>query len=90
MLKRKRNYDLRGIKATWPYSVTEITELLGVHKNTVFQWIKDGLMADKSKRLWLVRGDELARFLSARQASKKRKCRLTEFPCFKCRDRREA
>ncbi len=90
MTKRRRTYNLGLIKATLPYSVNEITELLGVHKNTVSQWFEDGLRVNQDKRPWIVRGDELKCFLGARQNSRKKKCRLTEFYCLKCHDRREA
>lgn len=87
--RRKRTYNLRRIKATWPYTVQEIAELFGIHKNAVLRWLKDGLQADRDRRPFLIRGDELARFLSARQTGKRRKCMATEFYCFKCRAPRE-
>lgn len=90
MARRKRTYNLRLIKATWPYTVQEIAALFAVHKNAVLRWLKEGLHANKDKRPFLIRGDELIRFLSARQQSRKRKCSLTEFFCFKCRAPREA
>jgi excisionase family DNA binding protein len=88
--RHKRRYNVRMIKATWPYSVQEIAELLGVHKNAVLRWLREGLQANRDRRPFLIRGDELARFLSARQAAKRRKCAATEFYCFKCRSPREA
>jgi hypothetical protein len=88
--KRKRTYNIRRIKATWPYSVQEIAELFGIHKNAVLRWLQDGLQANRDQRPFLIRGAELARFLTARQISKRRKCSTTEFYCFKCRDAREA
>jgi hypothetical protein len=90
LAKRKRTYNLRLIKATWPYSVQEIAALFGVHKNAVLIWLKEGLQADRDKRPFLIRGDELIRFLFARQKGRKRRCAPTEFYCFKCRAPREA
>jgi len=81
----KRRYNTRLIKATWPYDVPEIAALLGIHKNAVLRWLKEGLQADTTRRPYLIRGEELARFLAARQKSKKRKCGLSEFFCFRCR-----
>ncbi len=77
--KRKRTYNIRRIKATWPYSVQEIAELFGIHKNAVLRWLQDGLQANRDQRPFLIRGAELARFLTARQTSKRRKCSTTEF-----------
>jgi hypothetical protein len=88
--KRKRTYNVRLIKATWPYSVQEIAALFCVHKNAVLRWLKEGLQANRDKRPYLIRGDELARFLTARQQTRKRKCTVTEFFCLKCHTQREA
>jgi excisionase family DNA binding protein len=88
-VRRKRRYNVRLIKATWPYSVHEIAELLGVHKNAVLRWLREGLSANRDRRPFLIRGDELARFLRARQADKRQKCTVTQFYCFKCRAPRE-
>lgn len=63
---------------------------MGIHKNAVSRWLKQGLRADTDKRPFLIRGDELIRFLKARQEGKKRKCGVNEFYCFKCRTPREA
>ena len=46
--RKKRRYNIRRVKATWPYTVQEIAELLGVHKNAVLRWLHDGLRADRS------------------------------------------
>jgi hypothetical protein len=86
----KRTYNTRRIKATWPYEVQEIAALFSLHKNAVLQWLKDGLQANTDSRPYLVRGDELIRFLDNRQQRKKRKCAPTEFFCFKCRAPRNA
>jgi hypothetical protein len=85
-----RTYNVRRIKATWPYTVQEIAELFRIHKNAVLRWLKDGLRANKDQRPFLIRGEELIRFLNARQTRKKCKCTATEFYCFKCRGPREA
>jgi excisionase family DNA binding protein len=85
----KRRYNLRLIKRTWPYTVQEIAELFGIHKNAVLRWLKEGLVAQRDHRPFLIPGHELERFLRARQAKRRCKCRPTEFYCFKCRAPRE-
>ncbi len=87
---RKRTYNVRLIKATWPYTVQEIADLFGLHKNVVLRWLKEGLHADRSSRPFLIRGDELSRFLSARMAKRRTKCAPDQFYCFKCRGPSEA
>jgi hypothetical protein len=88
--RRTRRYNVRLIKATWPYTVQEVAELFGVHKNAVLRWLKAGLLANRDHRPLLIRGDELALFLKVRQAQKRQKCTVTQFYCFKCRAPREA
>jgi hypothetical protein len=88
--RRKRTYNVRRVKATWPYTVQEVAELFGIHKNAVLRWLKDGLEANKEQRPFLIRGEELIRFLKARQSRKRCKCAITEFYCFKCREPRRA
>ena len=48
------------------------------------------MQANKDQRPFLIRGEELIRFLNARQTRKGCKCAATEFYCFKCRGPREA
>lgn len=88
--RRKRRYNVRLVKATWPYTVYEIAELFDIHKNAVLRWLKDGLTADRSQRPFLIRGDELIRFLKRQQYGRRHKCRPEEFFCFRCRAPREA
>jgi hypothetical protein len=88
--RRKRRYNTRLIKATWPYTVQEIAELFDIHKNAVLRWLKEGLNADRSQRPYLIRGDELTRFLGQRQNGKRQQCAPGQFFCFKCRVPREA
>lgn len=88
--RKKRYYNVRRIKATWPYTVQEIAELFGVHKNAVLRWLKEGLRSDRSQRPFLIRGDELARFLGERQNARRRRCAPDEFYCLRCRTPRKA
>ncbi len=88
--RRRRTYNVRLIKATWPYSVQEIAALFSLHKNAVLRWVKEGLQVNGDRRPYLIRGNELTRFLTARQKGRKRKCSTKEFHCFKCRAPRAA
>lgn len=67
------------------YSVEDIADLFGVHKNTVRRWINQGLPTIDDRRPILVLGRDLREFLRARRARNKRPCRLGEFYCFRCR-----
>ncbi|MGE3770600.1 MAG: integrase arm-type DNA-binding domain-containing protein [Bdellovibrionales bacterium] len=86
MPRGKCVYNTRLLKATLSYSAQEVAEVYGLHKNVVLRWFKEGLRPlDDGRRPLLVRGDELARFLKARQGARKTKCQPDEFFCFKCR-----
>ncbi len=91
MEKRKRTYNVRLLRATWPYTVQEVAKLFHVHKNAPLRWIKEGLRASKGDRgEFLIRGDALVHFLTERKKSKKHTCAINQFRCFTCRAPREA
>lgn len=73
------------VKIHHSYSVEEIASLLGVHKNTVRNWIKDGLQAIDDRRPTLVHGLAIRTFLRARRQCAKRPCKPHEIYCVKCR-----
>lgn len=83
MKKRHPNYRL--VKIHLNYTVEEIANLFGSHKNTVRAWIKTGLPTIDDKRPVLILGRELAAFLKSRRAKKKQKCQPGEMYCLRCR-----
>jgi excisionase family DNA binding protein len=84
-LVRKRRPNHRLVKIHRAYTVEEVAELFGTHKNTVRAWIKVGLTTVDSRRPTLILGRDLAAFLRARRASKKQPCRAGELYCVRCR-----
>jgi len=82
---RKRHPNHRRVKIHRSYTVEEVAELFGTHKNTVRSWIKAGLPTVDSKRPTLILGRDLAAFLQARRASKKQRCQPGELYCVRCR-----
>lgn len=75
------------VKIHYSYKVEEAADLLGVHKNTVRQWInKEGLpVCDDRRRPILILGDELRAFIQSRQQARKRQCADGELYCMRCR-----
>lgn len=67
------------------YSVEEIAALFGVHRNTVRQWIKQGLPKIDDRRPMLILGRDLEAFLQARRTRNKRTCQPGELYCVRCR-----
>jgi DNA-binding XRE family transcriptional regulator len=83
MRHRRANY--RRVKIHRCYTAEEAADVLGVHKNTVFQWIKAGLPTCDDRRPKLILGHELTAFLKARRTKHKRTCRPGEIYCVGCR-----
>ena len=87
MAKRHPNYRLAKIHRN--YSVPEAARLLGVHRNTVREWIRRGLATTDGRRPLLILGSELAAFLLARRQRNKRPCLPGQMYCVRCRMPRE-
>ncbi len=87
---KQRTYDTRLICIGLSYSVQEIAELYGLHKNAVLRWIKGGLPVIDDKKPYLIHGSELVAYLKNKQQGRKRKCQPDEFFCCKCRAPRKA
>jgi hypothetical protein len=85
----RRRIDLRRIKTHRPYTVEEAAKALGTHKNTVRQWIKQGLPTVDERRPTLLRGMDIRAFLDNRKASQKHRLSPGEFYCLKCRAPRQ-
>lgn len=72
-------------KIHWSYTLGEAADILGVHKNTVREWIKQGLPAITDRRPFLILGADLRDYLLARQKKKKRRCPPGTIYCVRCR-----
>jgi len=83
MPKRHPNYRL--VKIHRNYTVEDVANLFGVHKNTVRRWINGGLETLDQRRPLLVHGIELAAYLQARRVKNKRPCQSGEIYCVRCR-----
>jgi excisionase family DNA binding protein len=80
-----RHPNPRRVKIHRNYSVEEIARLLGVHKNTVRNWLKLGLAAIDDRRPILILGRELSRFLHERRQKAKQSCGPGRIFCIACR-----
>jgi hypothetical protein len=80
-----RRPNPRLVKVHRSYSVEEIARLFSVHKNTVRNWLKEGLTAIDDRRPTLVLGRELSRFLYERRQNAKQTCGPGRIYCIACR-----
>jgi hypothetical protein len=71
------------------YTVPELAKLLGVHRNTVREWVKRGLSKSDNKRPMLILGRDVVQFLHDRRLGNKRACQPGEIYCVRCRAPRE-
>lgn len=90
MKKYSKTFDANKIKINLSYSVTDITEKLGVTKGTVYAWVDEGLKPIDDIHPYLFHGSELRRFLKKRQGDRKHKCKVNEMFCLKCQRPRRA
>jgi hypothetical protein len=81
----KRLPNPRHAKIHRTYSVEDVARLYGVHRNTVRQWIKQGLSLCDDRRPALILGADLADFLIRKRTRNKRPCKTGEIYCVRCR-----
>jgi excisionase family DNA binding protein len=81
-----RHPNPRRVKVHRNYSVEEIARLLRVHKNTVRNWVKQGLAVIDDRRPILILGSELSRFLRERRQKMKQMCGPGRIYCIACRE----
>lgn len=89
-MNRRRRVDPRRIKIHRSYTVEQLAQLLGCHKNSIRLWLKQGLEPlDDGKRPMLIQGCVARRFLETRKQSRKRPCLPHELYCLRCQAPRE-
>ncbi len=79
------NYNPNKVKVNRNYTFEELAAVLSVHKNTVAQWVKNGLPCLKERRPFLILGQDARDYLKQQRASKKQKCKPNEFYCLRCK-----
>ena len=72
-------------KVNRSYTIAEVARLFGVHKQTVRNWLRDGLQSLSEKRPILILGRVLREFLTARRQQARRPCGVGHLYCVRCR-----
>ena len=83
-----RHPNPRLVKIHRKYSIEEIARLFGLHKNTIRNWLRQGLPAIDDGRPMLILGRELSRFLQERRQRAKQSCGPGRIYCIACRHRK--
>ena len=73
------------VKMYRSYSVCEVAQLFGLHKQTVRRWIKKGLPICDKRRPLLILGRDLRMYLEHQVKARKRPCGLAQLFCVRCR-----
>ncbi len=81
----KRHPNPRLIKIHRSYTVEEVARLFDMHRNTVRNWVKEGLATIDDKRPMLILGHDLVAFIKRRRTKNKQKCKPGELYCVRCR-----
>jgi len=76
---------IRALKIHRSYDVSELAELLGVHKNTIREWQRCGLSPVDERRPFLFTGAAVIAFLKKRHMSRKSPCPPGTIYCLRCR-----
>ena len=82
---KRRHPNPKRVKIHRNYTVEEVAGLFPVHKNTVRQWVKEGLPVCDDLRPILILGNDLVAFLNFRRTRNKQKCKPGELYCLRCR-----
>lgn len=86
MTSRRPNPNL--IKLNRTYSVGELATRLGLHKNTIRQWQRDGLTPIDGSRPTLFHSSTIRAFIGKRNARRKMSCPPGTIFCLRCRSPR--
>ena len=80
----RRKVDHRLIKTRRSYTVEQLAQLLGCHKNTVRSWLRQGLDTLDAKRPLLIHGSAARGFLEAKRRSTRHRCKPDQLYCLRC------
>lgn len=83
-----RRVNPHRVKQHFSYTAAELAACLGLHKNTVFNWLRAGLEPVDQSRPLLFHGAAVRAFLLRRQGARKRPCPPGTLYCFRCREPR--
>ena len=78
-------YNPRRAKINRSYLITELADLFDVHKQTVKNWISDGMHVCVPTRPMLIRGADVRVFLESKRTKNKKQCCVGQIYCVACK-----
>ena len=82
-----RSYKNVRPKKHYVYSVPDLMALYGVERNTVTNWVKEGLRRSDNGVPYIFNGAEVKRFHKSRRQVSNVKLRIGQFKCLGCKGR---
>lgn len=80
-----RHFNPNRVKLNRVYDTSELARCLGVHKNTIGNWQRNGLEPIDRRRPVLFHGSTVRKFLAKRNSARKHPCPPGTLYCFRCR-----
>jgi hypothetical protein len=80
-----RAHNSRRVKIHRSYTLDDVAQLFGCHRNTIRCWLKQGLKPIDGRRPVVFEGLTLAAFLEARRGARRRRLKPGEIYCLPCR-----
>jgi hypothetical protein len=80
-----RHPNPKRVKLHRTYTVPEAAACLGVHRNTIRRYLRNGLSPTDKKRPVLILGAVLRQFLEERRAAGRQSCQPGEMYCLRCK-----
>lgn len=78
-------YNYKLIESNRSYSTEKIKKLIGIHEQTIREWIKECNLECVSKKPILIYGAVLKEFIKNRNENHKKTLNFNEFKCLKCK-----
>ena len=89
--KMTMKINLKGIHKHRSYSVSELTDILGINEKTISRWMDSGLKAVAGcEKPFLFYGSDLQAFVKSKNEKHKAPLKRNEFYCFGCKRPRRA
>ena len=78
-------YNYKLIESNRSYSTEKIKKLIGIHEQTIREWVNQNNLECVSKKPILIYGAVLKEFIKNRNESHKKTLNFNEFKCLKCK-----